>query len=285
MASRLTNPRLQGSAKDDHPSMGVIRLDYDYPPIPGDIDCPESFDFPVYYKVVPGLTFEMCQSGKMTPEVEQRFGDSIKWLIEEKKVKAITGDCGFMMYFQDIARGCAGTDIPIFMSALVQLPAVTCAYAEDEEIIIMTANGKTLEPMRDLIRRECGVDMQQKRYHIVGCADVDGFEQVALGGKVDATKVEPGIVALAKKSLEKYPNARAFLQECTELPAYSDAVRMETGIPVYDAITCSQFFMSGFLDNKRFGQNDWHKEWNEKQDDYEFGQHLTAQEKEVLVNK
>ena len=41
----------------DHASLGVIRLDYDYPPAPGDIDCPESYNYDVHYKVVPGLTF------------------------------------------------------------------------------------------------------------------------------------------------------------------------------------------------------------------------------------
>ena len=33
-----------------------------------------------------------------------------------------------------------------------------CAFAQDEKIAIFTANGKTLAPMRDLIRDECGVD-------------------------------------------------------------------------------------------------------------------------------
>merc|ERR1719440_1524209 len=47
-------------------SLGVIRLDYDYPPAPGDIDCPQSFGYDVFYRVVPGLTFEMCQSGTTT---------------------------------------------------------------------------------------------------------------------------------------------------------------------------------------------------------------------------
>lgn len=44
------------------------------------------------------------------------------------------------------------------MSALAQLPAVTCAFAKDEEIIIMTANGATLSPMNNLIRDECGIE-------------------------------------------------------------------------------------------------------------------------------
>ena len=53
---------------------------------------------------MPGLTFEMCQKGKMTEDVEKRFKQSIKWLVKEKKVNGITGDCGFMMNFQHIAR-------------------------------------------------------------------------------------------------------------------------------------------------------------------------------------
>lgn len=74
-----------GKKKKAAASLGVIRLDYDYPPAPGDIDCSDSFSCDVYYKVVPGLTFEMCQKGEMTEEVKQRFKDSIKWLVEEKK--------------------------------------------------------------------------------------------------------------------------------------------------------------------------------------------------------
>ena len=59
--------------------------------------------------------------------------------MQEKKINAITGDCGFMMNFQSIARQV--TKMAIFMSSLCQLPAVTCGYAAKEQIIIMTANG------------------------------------------------------------------------------------------------------------------------------------------------
>ena len=60
--------------------LGVVRLDYDYPPAPGDVDHPGSYGYDVYYRVVPGLTFAMCQSGKMPPEIEERFTNAVKWL-------------------------------------------------------------------------------------------------------------------------------------------------------------------------------------------------------------
>ena len=275
--------RRSRNKKELAPSLGVIRLDYDYPPAPGDIDSPDSFPYKVYYKVVPGLSFEMCQSGNLTEEVKDRFKESIQWLVNEKNVSGITGDCGFMMYFQEIAREI--THIPVFMSALCQLPAVTCAYSANEQIIILTANSKTLEPMRDLIRVECGVDTQDQRYHIVGCEDVDGFEAVAFGEKVDTKKVEPGVVKKAMEALEMYPDSRAFLLECTELPPYSDTIRFKTGLPVFDAITGCNFFIGGFQNDVKFGLENWQCEWDGTQDEYDFGDNLADDEKEALINK
>ena len=197
----------------------------------------------------------MCQSGKMTPEVEAKFIEAIKYFDQEIKVDGITGDCGFMMFYQELAR--KHTEKPVFMSALAQLPAVTSAYHDSEQIAILTANGHTLEPMRDLIRAECGVNTQNKRFHIKGAENVDGFEAVALGEKVDTKKVTPGIVKLCQQILVDFPDTRAFLFECTELPPYSDAVRYATGKPVFDAITACDFFLSGRQDNVRFGLNNW----------------------------
>ena len=58
-AARKMSKYQYSNEQKSTPSLGVIRLDYDYPPALGDIDCPESFPYPVYYKVVPGFTFEI----------------------------------------------------------------------------------------------------------------------------------------------------------------------------------------------------------------------------------
>jgi hypothetical protein len=123
---------------------------------------------------------------------------------------------------------------------------VICAYDSSEQIIILTANATTLEPMTDLIKKECGIDTHGPRFHIIGCEDVPGFEAVALGEKVDTVMVQPGIVSKALWAIKKFPSSRAFLMECTELPPYSDAVRAATGLPVFDAITNCDFFIASF---------------------------------------
>jgi len=271
-----------GKRAKDAANLGVIRLDYDYPPSPGDVDCPESFGYDVFYRVVPGLTFDICQSGKLSKAVENEFIEAIRWM-DGQGVSGITGDCGFMMYFQTLARN--HTSRPVFMSSLAQLPAVTCGFAKNELIAVLTANGETLKPMRALIKDECGVDSDEMRYIFVGCQDVPGFEAVAAGGKVDVAKVTPGIVAHCKEILAKYPKVRAFLFECTELPPYSDAVRAAFGLPVYDSITCCDFFIAGMQDNKRFGINNWQKDWDGQQADYTYGSNLSYEDKQKLKNK
>jgi len=103
----------------------------------------------------------------MTNEVRTEFIKGVKFLCEVKNVSGISGDCGFMMYFQELAR--QYTDKPVFMSALAQMPSISTALGAKCKIIIMTANSQTLSPMKQLIANECGFHTEECRFIIVGC--------------------------------------------------------------------------------------------------------------------
>lgn len=92
------------------------------------------------------------------------------------------------------------------------------------------------------------------------------------------------MVAKALDIQRDKPRVRCFLLECTEMPPYADAIRAKTGLPVYDAITGCDFMVSGRKDNSRFGKM-WQKEWDFKQVQYEFGMHLTDDQRAKLVNR
>merc|ERR1719316_1245723 len=141
--------------------------------------------------MVPGLTFEMAQAGKMTMEVLKEFKLSVKWL-ESNGVCGITGDCGFMMAFQPIARDVA--NVPVFMSSMIQCPLVSVAFDKFDKILILTANSATLKPQKDVLLSHCGFNVDDNRFLIVGLQDVDGFDAVEKGEKVDVEFVTPGIV-------------------------------------------------------------------------------------------
>jgi len=265
-----------------HPKLGVVRLDYNYPPAKGDSDCPASFGYDVFFRVVPGLTFEMAQAGKFTEQVERNFAEAIKYL-ELKGANAITGDCGFMMAFQVLARKIATR--PIFMSSMVQCPIIACAFDPKEKILVLTANGQTLKPQKDVLLNSCGFDVDEDRFLIYGCQNIPGFDAVAKGEAVPLDIVQPGIVKMTMEILKKEPLIQCILLECTELPPYADALRAATGLCVWDAITAADFYVNAYKDNPRFGLNDWQNEWDGVHDDYSFGQNLIEADRRELVNK
>ena len=197
--------------------------------------------------------------------------------------RAVTADCGFFFNLQHEAR--KHTKKPVFMSSLCAAPSVAAAYAKDELIAIFTANSNSLEPMRTLIKEECGIDPHDHRFVIVGCQDVPIFgKAVADGLKVDWEAATPHIVQKALDTVKENPELRAFIFECTELPPYSDAVREATGLPVFDSITTSNAFIASMQDNPRFGKNDWQDKWDGKQDKYKLGYNLSYEDQQKLKN-
>mmetsp|Transcript_44552 Transcript_44552/g.117735 ORF Transcript_44552/g.117735 Transcript_44552/m.117735 type:complete len:769 (-) Transcript_44552:210-2516(-) len=271
-----------GTGKKKHPCLGVVRLDYNYPPAAGDTDCPGSFGYDVTYRVVPGLTFELVQAGKIPEKVERAFADAIKFL-EMKGVNAITGDCGFMMAFQVLARKIATA--PVFMSSMVQCPLIACAYDPGDQILVLTANEKSLSVQKEVLLNSCGFDVDEDRFIIKGCQDIPGFDAVSRGEAVPLDIVQPGVVRMTMEIIKQYPKINAILLECSELPPYADALRAATGLSVFDAITAADFYVNASKDNPRFGIDDWQAEWDGAHEDYSFGQNLVTYEKETLVNK
>uniref|UniRef100_A0A7S2BVB4 Uncharacterized protein n=1 Tax=Alexandrium andersonii TaxID=327968 RepID=A0A7S2BVB4_9DINO len=161
---------------------------------------------------------------------------------------------------------------------------ISVAFDKYDKIMILTANSATLKPQKDILLNSCGFDVDDTRFVIYGCQNVPGFDAVAKGEKVDVEYVTPGMVHMAKDILKKEPTIRAICLECTELPPYADALRKETGLPVFDAITCTDFFVSARKDNPRFGLNQWQNDWDGEVHEYELGANLTAEQEAKLQN-
>mmetsp|Transcript_23584 Transcript_23584/g.33688 ORF Transcript_23584/g.33688 Transcript_23584/m.33688 type:complete len:273 (+) Transcript_23584:24-842(+) len=247
------------------------------------VDHPESFDYPVVYRVIPGLTFEMCQAGDLTEEVKRECRHAVQYL-ERQGVSGITGDCGFMIHIQDLISEV--TNKPVFMTSLIQLPSLCMCFDQDETIAIFTANSNSLNPVLPQLLEMCALRQEDKdRIQVVGCQDVDGFDAVEKGVEVDVLKVDAGIVALAKRVIEENPRIKAILLECTELPAYADSLKFATGLPVYDSISVCNSFMAGFLDNPKIGLNGFHEEWDGTQKEYTFGACLSENELTKLCSQ
>ena len=100
------------------PTLGVLRLDFEHERTAGDMAHPDTIPYPVYYRVVPGMTYDMCRTRKMSPQVEQEFINAITYF-DDRNVCGITHDCGLAVLFQILSRRC--TKRPVFVSPLARL--------------------------------------------------------------------------------------------------------------------------------------------------------------------
>eukprot|EP00964_Phaeocystis_antarctica_P156880 scaffold126804_cov60-Phaeocystis_antarctica.AAC.1 len=184
------------------------------------------------------------------------------------------------------------------MSSLCQAPIVTNYFDRDDLIANLTADAESLEPMLPLIREQCDIDLNDKRFVIVDCKDVKILGKALEEGlKVDWEKATPHMVKLAEETVKANPTLRAIIFECTELPPYSDAVREAMvvevpagsgrfrNLPVFDSITASNACVASMVDNPLFGKDGWQEKWDGAQEDYEFGDNLSKKEQQRVLAK
>jgi len=234
------------ACKADDRKLGLIKLDYSFPSTFGDMEHPGTFGFKIREKVVKDLFFDVAQGGSFEPAILENMTNVIKEL-EAEGVMGFTGNCGFMMHYQCFARHVA--TVPVFMSSLIQAATLAAAIDPAERVLILTANDETLKPGKDKLLQDSGIKVtDSSRFVILGLQNVDGFEAVANGEKVDTIKVQNALSKMIPEFIEKEnsPNGLGkigmILMECTELPHFADSLRQLTKLPVFDCVTLVNYF-------------------------------------------
>ncbi len=227
-------------------AIGIILLDSCAPFIPGDVANATTYDFPVRFQRVPGLTVERIFNHDMTIlESVIEAGAALK----REGVRAVTGDCGFMaLYQQELA---CRLDLPVFMSSLLQIPFMVRLISESEKIGIITANSYALD---DEILRPCGADLPG-RLVIRGLEQCPNFSAAIIEekGELDTGKVETEVVSVAMDLLRDVPHVKLLLLECSVLPPYGAAVQQATGLPVFDFVTMINYVYTAVVKQRFTG--------------------------------
>eukprot|EP01060_Flectonema_neradi_P040464 TRINITY_DN921_c0_g1_i1.p1 TRINITY_DN921_c0_g1~~TRINITY_DN921_c0_g1_i1.p1 ORF type:complete len:338 (+),score=82.28 TRINITY_DN921_c0_g1_i1:75-1088(+) len=248
---QMDEEKREAEQKKKLDTIGIIRIQYDYDAIAGDVDSDDSFEFRTRKVMCAGLTFERAQKGYWDEEIAVNMKRCVEQL-ESLGVVGITGDCGFMQYYQNRVGNL--TNLPVYLSSLMQCAQLASVYQDDETVLVLTANSESLTPeaLSELLTI-CHLDKPaHDRFKIMGCQDVDGFEAVANGDKVDKSVVRPALVKRVGEVLAADQSIKCLLLECTELPAYGDALRKAYNIPVFDAVTLINHMHSGRSDNPEF---------------------------------
>jgi hypothetical protein len=222
--------RTRRGARNYGIAIGIMQLDCSLPFIPGDVDNADTYDFPVIYKVVPGLSTKACLAG--APELARAAVETAVEL-EKQGVRAISSDCGFMLQFQGAVR--EAVKIPVCMSSLLQLPIIAASLAPARPIAVITADSKNLTPQ---FLARAGIAVPNKLI-IAGLQDKPEFKTAVFDekGSLDATLVEAEVIATMREIAREHPDLGAILFECSMLPPYARAVQDAVGLPVFDFVT------------------------------------------------
>jgi hypothetical protein len=224
--------------------IGLLLLDARAPFPPGDVGNATTYDYPVLYKTVPGLTTNACLGGEAGWEgavVEAARA------LEKEGAKGLSSDCGFMIQFQEAVAD--AVDIPVALSSLLQLPMMSRCLDPDATIGILTADDTVLTA--DLLERY-GLKVPNPIV-IRGPQDEPHFhEAIMLAGpegspsmSLDSDRMREEVVGTALKMQKGNPEIAAILVECSIMPTYTKAVQEATGLPCFNFIDVIDYMHAG----------------------------------------
>lgn len=219
-------------------AIGIILLDCVQPNIPGDVANASTYTYPVLFEHAAGLTPTAAKTGD-----PQCLGAAVEAArrLEAQGVKAITSNCGFLLYAQDEVA--AAVSVPVLMSSLMQLPTICASLSRDRAVGVITADARLLTDR--LLRQSAGSFAD--RIRVAGMQDGPEFQRAILeqAGSLEPERLSEEVVAVAKSLQQLYPEIGAYLLECALLPPYSSAVQQALELPVYDFVTQTDWLFHG----------------------------------------
>jgi hypothetical protein len=231
---------VQGQTSYGEP-IGIILMESFMPFPPG---CPgnaTTFSFPVRYEVVRGANMErLVYQGDdklLEPFIEAG------WKLVKEGVKAITGNCGFMVLYQEHLANTF--PVPVFMSSLLQLPFMARMLKTGEKVGIITASDKTLTPRHMQIATN-GINIP---FETVGMENRPYFRKAIHEevGELDFEKIETEVVEAGLELVKRDESIKLILLECTDLPPYAAALQEAVRLPVFDYSTMVNYVFSALV--------------------------------------
>lgn len=205
-------------------AIGVLLLDAFTPFIPGDVANATTYDFPVRFKKVEGLTTRRAL--RKDPTAFEPLLAAAEELTGQG-VRAITGDCGFLALHQ--RKLAAMMEVPVFLSSLLQIPFISSIQGPNRKVGVITADSRGLdEPLLAAV----GVESTE-RLVVRGMEDQPGFSEAVIEekGALDSGRIEKEAVSVARKMVEDEPEVGALLLECSCLPPTGGRSRRPSAFP------------------------------------------------------
>jgi Asp/Glu/hydantoin racemase len=224
-----------GQATYGH-SIGIIMQDDGLVRLPGDVGNLTTYAYPVTFRVVRDVSVATVMSdellGHATPFIEAARE------LERIGCTAITGGCGFLALLQPMLA--SAVTVPVFASALIQVPLVKAMLRPSQAVGIVTASSRNLSEAHF---NAVGWSSEQIPIAMIGIDEDPNcmFNRDVLRCVADEPRllpeVEASMISLVRTLLERRPDVGALVFECTNMPPFAAAVQRVCGLPIFDSIT------------------------------------------------
>lgn len=222
------------------PFLGILSLDTAFPRIAGDVGNPQSYPFPARLGVVAGAESpRIVRPGRPDPDLVAAFAEAARAL-EAEGAAALVSTCGFLASVQREIAG--AVRIPVMLSALTLWPVIAAARAGP--VGILTASAAALGP-----ESLAAAGIPPRAVHVAGLEEAPAFADTFLAPKaaqparLDRAAVEAAVLSRARALIAARPEVSALLLECGNLPPYAQALRRETGRPVFHLLDGARLLM------------------------------------------
>lgn len=217
--------------------IGILMLDTIFPRPPGDIGNAGSFDFHVRYKIVKGAHPTRIMGPRPEPELIAPFIEAAREL-EAEGVRAITTSCGFLAPFQKEIAAAVG--IPVFTSSLMQAPLIAAMLPPGKIIGVFTERAHN---MNEGHFRSVGWSPEQIAVQVQGMKPGAEFPATYIDGRdwLDTEVLKAEMLEMTRAFMESCPDPGAILFECTNMCPSSSFVAAQSGLPVFDVVTLTNY--------------------------------------------
>lgn len=200
--------------------------------LPGEIQNAESFEFPVLYQAIDGL------HGQLTGDAPTARVIAAAQDLEARGVRALIGaDATLLRFQQDVVKA---VRIPVMLSPLLQLPLIAHVIPAGRTLGVLAVDSEAAS------RNIAAMNLNPSRRNIA-VASVDDAESV------DSEGLRAGMLAAAEKLKTEHPDLGCLVLEGGRMCRHARALHDATGLPIFDALSMTQYIKSGANQNAYAG--------------------------------
>ena len=239
MPNRRDGPRLSNVIRNARRSstsgqaVGILHIDSDYPLLPGNAQNAVTFNFPVRYRCVGGLSISALIAG--APEA-QTLVVAAAQALHRDGVRAVVGACGSFANYQSSVA--SALDIPAFMSVLTLVPLVLRALGRHRKLAIIFASSASFT---ETVRRECAID-ETDRIVVTDCRGLPAFQPILDNEDyLDSAALERQLADHVERLVGRHGDIGCVMLQCSELPPYAATLQKIVDVPIVDVVTIVQW--------------------------------------------